>query len=129
MRVWDEDGTLIEDTDMVMEHSGEISFEDMLVLRCKYCKKELTWHTMIPGPKEVLYVASCCGVGFQAKIHTVSVDVEDTGIVVTNVCVCGHDKAEHSRDKGCSHHRDDNEFKDVCECWRFRARKQGEEGK
>ncbi len=130
MRVYDEDGTLVEDTNMVMEHSGEISFENMLVIRCKYCKGELIWHTMIPGPKEVLYVASCCGVGFQAKIHTVSVDIEDTGIVMTNVCVCGHDKAEHDKDRGC-HYTDPNDpyHSDQCGCWRFRARKQGEETK
>lgn len=121
----------VEDTNMVMEHSGEISFENMLVLRCKYCGRGLTWHTFVSGPNQISYVSSCCGVSYRASICTVTMDIEDTGIVMTNVCKCGHDKAEHDKDKGCTYrmitHFTSN---DVCGCWRFRAaRKQGEKVK
>ena len=111
----------------VMMDSGEVSFDEMLTLRCKYCGNELKWCTTLPAPNAVVYVASCCGVLYQGKAETIMLEIEDTRMISVSVCKCGHEKAEHDRDKGCLHRTEtvlfhDVTFGDECGCWRFRAR-------
>ena len=105
----------------VMTDSGEISFEEMLTLRCKYCDNELKWCTTLLAPNVVVYVASCCGVLYQGKAETIMLEIEDTRMISVSVCKCGHEKAEHDRDKGCAFN--DAPFGKACGCWRFRARR------
>ena len=107
----------------IREGSSEVPFGIMLKLHCRYCNRELTWYTLVPAPNRISYVSSCCGVSYQANVQTVIVDIEDTKIVMMDVCKCGHAKPEHDKDRGCRH-REDDPFNDECGCWRFRAQVQ-----
>lgn len=85
-----------------------VLFDDMVRRCCQECDSELTWTMVMEEPaSKLVYLASCCEVRYRAHLHQVVI----TSIFETHgpprspstICQCGHEEAEHDRDRGCSH--------------------------
>ncbi len=105
-----------------------VLFEDMIKLQCPVCIRELQWSMVLEEPVSKLAdVASCCGIRYHARIHTMAmtnskVDGDDPP---STMCRCGHEEVEHNRDTGCNisigyHGVGGVLYDEKCSCWLYR---------